>query len=388
MINILINAVSVREGGSLVVLRELLTAMAACQPQWCWHVTTTLDAGKCLPDIKNVYYHQYPQTRLDGWKILSWYFTELPRLVTALNVNLLFSQTNYLPFRLLACPTLLLVQHAGHFSAVFTACQRKQNPGITSLLLWWLKGKWVRHSIRMSTQVLVQTAALRDAILVDLQLPVDRISVIPHGTGLVDRALENVGMAEAQGQFRIGYITKDGVQKNFPVVLKAVALLAKQDIPVILVITLDEASIGFRNLNKLASELGISKLIENHGEVDGSKITEIYRSLHVSVFASLCESFGFPMVEAMANSLPLLVADTPVNREVSGAAGLVFPVDNPEFLAGCLSMLRHDPEAYQLHAARSRNRAADFSWQLAAGGVTGLISSRMLDENQTGASIE
>jgi len=39
----------------------------------------------------------------------------------------------------------------------------------------------------------------------------------------------------------------------------------------------------------------------------------------------LCESFGFPLVEAMGARLPIVAADTPVNQEVCGKAAIYFP---------------------------------------------------------------
>lgn len=52
---IVINAISVREGGSLVVLRELLAGMSALRPQWRWQVVVNSQAP-ALPELPSVEY--------------------------------------------------------------------------------------------------------------------------------------------------------------------------------------------------------------------------------------------------------------------------------------------------------------------------------------------
>ena len=54
---IVINAVSVKEGGSLVVLQNLLINMVHLRPEWQWHVVTNSTARLCLPDLQNTILH-------------------------------------------------------------------------------------------------------------------------------------------------------------------------------------------------------------------------------------------------------------------------------------------------------------------------------------------
>src|SRR6185437_7615159 len=106
---------------------------------------------------------------------------------------------------------------------------------------------------------------------------------------------------------------------------RAVRSLSEQGRDLRLVLTLGEADPVAAASLAHAKALGVAHLIENHGEVSAGQITAIYDSVDLFVFPSLCESFGMPMVEAMARGLCIVVADTPVNREITGAAGLTFP---------------------------------------------------------------
>ena len=119
--------------------------------------------------------------------------------------------------------------------------------------------------------------------------------------------------------WEIGYDSKFGVQKNFDVVLRAVARLSTRH-SVRLTLTLDEREPGYAAIAARIAELGLSPFVRNLGQLDRSRMQGVYDELDVFVCPSLCESFGFPLVEAMARGLPVIGADVPSTRDVGGMA--------------------------------------------------------------------
>ena len=83
---------------------------------------------------------------------------------------------------------------------------------------------------------------------------------------------------------------------------------------------------------------------------------------HVFVFPSVCESFGFPQVEAMASGLPILAADTPVNREICGQAAIYFAPEDDHALAAQLKRLYRNPAELAALSRSSARRGRDFDW--------------------------
>ncbi|HTQ98634.1 MAG TPA: glycosyltransferase [Candidatus Acidoferrum sp.] len=381
---IVINAVSVREGGSLVVLRELLPRLLQQRPHWHWLVVTNDIARASLPAATAMLaYHVVTAAQLDGWRIRLWYETALPALLETANADLLYSQTNYLPAAGLRCPALLLVQHAGHFSPLFQRLTERQSSSWLATLSWRMKGRWVRSSVRRATRVTVQTAALAHDIAAVTGVDANRIAVIAHGPGLAPvGSIPMPTLPAAGAPLRIGYVTKAGVQKNFGVVLQAVQRLRRQGRLVTLVLTLDPALPENRAVLAEAERLGLDGCLDNRGELDADGVRALYRSLHAFVFASLCESFGFPLVEAMAHALPLCIADTAASREVAGDAGLWFGADDAEALAGHLRLLADDPVAYGKQVQLSLTRSAAFSWHTAAERNVALIENLLATVEQ------
>jgi len=368
---IVINAISVREGGSLVVLRELLAGMSALRPQWRWQVVVNSQAP-ALPELPSVEYLHFPKLDQSGWRTRLWYETGLPALLKLANADVLFSMTNYLPLRRMPCPALLLVQHAGHFSPIFRQLTEVRL-GPVGRLSWRMKGQWVKSSVRAADAVTVQTNALARQLAHDAHIPRDRIRVVPHGIGLAELQQSQVLPPVPGATFRVGYITKRGVQKNFSVIFEAVARLTKRGIPLRLALTLSEAEPQNRTVLELARNLGVEAIIENYGELSPTEIDRLYKSLHAFVFPSLCESFGFPMVEAMAHGIPLLVADTESNVEVVGEGGKAFPAHDAESLARELERLSNDVDWFRLRAQASLQRVREFDWVRAAAETVSLI---------------
>lgn len=61
-----------------------------------------------------------------------------------------------------------------------------------------------------------------------------------------------------------------------------------------------------------------------------------YRQAAALIFASRCEGFGLPLVEAMQYGLPVIASDIPVFREIGGDYPLYFELDRAEALVGAL----------------------------------------------------
>lgn len=361
---VFVNAVSIREGGPRVALLKLVGHMVKEDSDLRICVAAPSEVSEDLDPAITAYCTQIQDS---PFAVPGWYEFGLGKAAREWAADVVFSMTNYLPLRPLAIPTLLLEQHAGHFSEGFDRLMRRPALPLRERLSWRFKRWWVHRSVEIATVVTVQTAALADAMAAATRVPRDRIRVIPHGPGWMEHRPEGAAICGvAGGPIRIGYIAKIGVQKDFETVLKAVKKLRDEGRAVRLILTLNAVEPMAASTLAEARELKIDDLIENHGEVGEDQLTAIYDSLDLFVFASWCESFGMPMVEAMARGLCIVVADTPENREIVGSAGIVFPARDSAGLAATLARLCEDAASRAEHAAASLSRARGFSWQRAA----------------------
>ena len=362
---ILVNAASVKEGGPLVVLDQLLQRMPQLRDDIDWAIAAHPSVGLRWREQNHMAQVGVDHIDASPLGVLHWYEVALPAAITRMNVDMVFSITNYLPLRRLPVPTVLLVQHAGHFSQVFDELTRRSLRRPDRIAAWVLKTHWVERSVRTASEVTVQTTVLADAIAARTGRPRERIHTIPHGPGAVTAA-PPARRNPTASRVRIGYISKWGVQKNFEVLLEAAALLTSQGRDIRIILTLAPDLPENRYVLRRAKAAALGGVLENAGEIDATGVSALYDSLDIFAFPSLVESFGFPLIEAMAKGLPVVAADTPSNREIAGDAGLFFPPADAQALAKVLGDLIDNVALRETRSDVALRRAQDFSWQRAA----------------------
>ena len=98
------------------------------------------------------------------------------------------------------------------------------------------------------------------------------------------------------------------------------------------------------------------------GFVEFADMPAIYSLARALVFPSRYESFGIPLVEAMACGCPLITATTSACPEVAGDAALLVHPDDVAGLAGAMARVAFDDVLVEELRRRGLRRAQDFSW--------------------------
>jgi len=157
--------------------------------------------------------------------------------------------------------------------------------------------------------------------------------------------------------------------RNFETLIRALPLIKEQagsDIQLVLTTDLRRGAIygGYdaTAAAELIDRLGVRDDIAMLGAVDYRRLHHLYRLCDLCVCPSYAESFGHPMLEAMASGLPVVAADLDVHREVCGEAALYFAVfDERSLAAQCVRVLR-DRALSEALKARGSEQHRRFSW--------------------------
>jgi glycosyltransferase involved in cell wall biosynthesis len=96
------------------------------------------------------------------------------------------------------------------------------------------------------------------------------------------------------------------------------------------------------------------------------QLPPIYSAATVFVLFSKVETFGMPLVEAMACGLPIVASDIPIHREIVQNAGSWVSPDAPDLLAEVLQKILTNKEYRGSLAQSALSRSQRFSWEKTA----------------------
>ena len=121
------------------------------------------------------------------------------------------------------------------------------------------------------------------------------------------------------------------------------------------------------SLKSLAAGLGITEDVVFVGGVPLEQTVSFYRAADLFVYPSLNETFGLPILEAMACGCPVVTSDTSAMPETAGGAALLADPKDPASIARAMV------EAAGPGGGRLRElglkRAGEFTWGATAAGT-------------------
>jgi glycosyltransferase involved in cell wall biosynthesis len=198
-------------------------------------------------------------------------------------------------------------------------------------------------------------------------LPHDRFRILYHGfdrqsmTEPPDPPLLEV-INQAKG-IKLIYPSHLSFYKGFLELFELLACAKLRGMHFTMLLTIDERDdrtlVDF--YSKRLLELGLKADVLLIGRIPQGQMGSLYQLCDAMIFPSFCESFGFPLLEALAHGLPVIAADTSVNREICGNAAFYFSPENPVQGAEQLMNALSAPNKKVLRD-HGRVRLTEFDW--------------------------
>ena len=92
----------------------------------------------------------------------------------------------------------------------------------------------------------------------------------------------------------------------------------------------------------------------------------LYKNASLFVFPSYSETFGLPLVEAMASGVPVIAANAASIPEVAGEAAIYFDPFDCEEIAKTIETVVNDKNLSNSLRKRGLAQAKQFSWKRSA----------------------
>lgn len=152
-------------------------------------------------------------------------------------------------------------------------------------------------------------------------------------------------------------------KKNTKGTLKAYSDFVKQTGSDILMVMLD---FDRTELEKLLDQIGDRSLIDRiilTGYVKNTDLPAIYSQCTLFLYPSLRESFGIPLLEAMACGVPVITSNTSSMPEIAGDAAIMIDPFKPEEITTAMIRLTSNESLRNELVKKGIPQAAKFSWR-------------------------
>lgn len=225
---------------------------------------------------------------------------------------------------------------------------------------------------RRMDMIITESESEKKEIVKFLQVPGERVRVIPSGVDEEFRPLANVNAIKnelsAKYKIKFPYILHLGAYrpiKNGPTLIRAFAEIKKRGIEHKLVLAGKPAQ-QFEKVLKLIKELGVEDEVITTGFVPEEDLAKFYNAADLFVLPSFKESFGHVLVEALACGCPVVTSNVTCMPEIVGDAGILIDPYRVNSLADGMYEVLTNNQLRQSLKEKGLQRAKLFSWERCA----------------------
>lgn len=220
-----------------------------------------------------------------------------------------------------------------------------------------------RMAVRKATHIVCPSESLAEEIHQILGVPSERITAVLHGTNPVflddpqnDRVLDRFALRD-RGYFL--YPASLWEYKNHRTLIRAVTELSKRGEEIVLVLAGWGHAVRGSHVESLRREAEAVKApseIIFAGGISLRDLNALYTNAIALVFPSTCESFGNPIVEAMARNCPIVSSNCHALPEVVAGGGILLAPYEIDAWVEEMSKLASQSDYRRVWAEKSASR--------------------------------
>ena len=313
---------------------------------------------RCLKDSKSVHIIEIGSNFYPLWEQFS-----LPRAVNQLNLDMLHCTSNTAPIH---CKVpLILTLH----DIIFLEPRDKSNKSFYQDMGWRYRRFVVPRILKKCKRIITVSDFELNNIITKLQIPEEKMVMIYNGYNQWFKPVEDTELIYQQYIEEPGYfffLGNTDPKKNTERTLIAYSKYLKlSDVKrKLLMADLDrgylEEIINRNDIGNIRDHIVIPGYIKN------ADLPYIYNNAFAFLYTSLRESFGIPLLEAMACGTPVITSNTSSMPEIGGPEVIMVNPQNVQEITEKMLLLEKDEALYQKQKEIGIIRAQQFSWNYTA----------------------
>ncbi len=310
---------------------------------------------KCVESTNNVHVIELKCPSYPLWE--QW---ALPRAAKKYGIDLLHCTSNTAP---IWCNIpLVLTLH----DIIFLEPRDKQNHSLYQNMGWLYRRLVVPRILDKCRRIITVSDFEKENIISKLNIPRERMAMIYNGYNEWFRPVEDTEHIYKKYIPEPGYLFFLGntdPKKNTERTLVAYSkYLEKSAVKRKLLM----ADLDPEYLNGIIQRNSIENIRENivmPGYIVNSDLPYIYNNAFAFLYTSLRESFGIPLLEAMACGIPVITSNTSSMPEIGGSDAILINPEHADEITSMLLRLENDPAFYEAKRQVGLERAKLFSWR-------------------------
>ena len=346
-----------KHGMDYVVLQEIIE-LQKMDLRNEYYVFVAPGPDRCIEDSHNVHVIE-----VEGSSYPVWEQIKLPKAVREAGVELLHCTSNTAPIR---CNVpLILTLH----DIIFLEPRDKRNRSLYQNMGWFYRRLVVPRILKKCQRIITVSEFERNNIVQKLRLPEKQVTMIYNGYNDWFHPMEDDECVFAKYMGERGYLFFLGntdPKKNTERTLIAYSkYLERSTVKRRLLM----ADLDRQYLDDIISRNHIENIrpmIEMPGYIVNTDLPYVYSGAFAFLYTSLRESFGIPLLEAMACGTPVVTSNTSSMPEIAGPDAILVNPESADEICEQLLRLESDKTYYEQQVKVGLQRSQLFSWKFTA----------------------
>ena len=313
---------------------------------------------RCLESSENMHIIELKCPTYPLWEQMA-----LPRAVKRFKPDLLHCTSNTAP---LHCPVpLVLTLH----DIIYLEKRQSSSQSWYQEMGWHYRRLVVPRILPKCKKIITVSQFERKRILEALHLPSEQLVAVYNGFNshfhLQPKAPE-ITRKYIDSDNYLFFLGNTDPKKNTPRVLKAYSEYLKRSekkLPLLIADLKEDAIDRILEEEKITD---IKSSLRFPGYIANTDLAALYSGAFAFLYPSLRESFGIPMLEAMACGTPIITGNTSAMPEIAGEGALLVDPYHPEEITEKILQLENDNQFYQQQVEYGLERSKLFSWKNSA----------------------
>jgi glycosyltransferase involved in cell wall biosynthesis len=243
-----------------------------------------------------------------------------------------------------------------------------------------------RITVKLARRIIVPSASMARDVVKLMGARREKVTVVPHGVDarrFVERApdaeiakrLEALGVRRPYFLFVSALWPYKGARQFLEAIRQFCARTGRRDVRAVIAGMGMHAEAHYQELQLYVRRHGLEDIVRFVGHLGHDDLACLYWGAEALVFLSYCESFGNPLLEAMAAGTPVIASNRHAVPETMGEAALIVDPDDTEAVVDAMVQLTTDAELRARLIERDHQRVQQFTWPRAVQTALSVLES-------------